>query len=278
MLQAMSTDILWTSADVAAALGVGVSSVKRWTDEGRLASVRTPGGHRRYEISAVREFAHAYGYASERLPDLPAPPATGVVELRAALLPALLQGNAGTVRAVVGAARQLGVAQVLDGAVSETLRTIGEMWARGELGVEAEHQASYLLSEAIDRLRPETVEENGPLAILAAPPGEQHELPLRMVRLLVELHAWRTLYVGANTPWPAVDTLVRRSKPAAVLLSARSAEPFDSDRFIELCRSWRRMRVVVAIGGEWARGGSAHPAGAIRFRTLHGFEKWLKRR
>src|ERR1043166_9611056 len=41
---------LWTSAEVARAFRVGVSSIKRWTDEGELESVRTPGGHRRYSL------------------------------------------------------------------------------------------------------------------------------------------------------------------------------------------------------------------------------------
>lgn len=45
-----------TTREVADLLGVGVSSVKRWTDEGRLECLRTAGGHRRFETSEVERF------------------------------------------------------------------------------------------------------------------------------------------------------------------------------------------------------------------------------
>ena len=40
--------------DVAAALGVSANTVRRWTDVGRIAAHRSPGGHRRYLADDVR--------------------------------------------------------------------------------------------------------------------------------------------------------------------------------------------------------------------------------
>ena len=43
------TDITWLHvADVAHLLGVSANTVRRWTDAGRIAAYRSPGGHRRY--------------------------------------------------------------------------------------------------------------------------------------------------------------------------------------------------------------------------------------
>jgi excisionase family DNA binding protein len=39
---------LLTPGDVAKRFGVGLSTVARWADEGRLPAVRTVGGHRRF--------------------------------------------------------------------------------------------------------------------------------------------------------------------------------------------------------------------------------------
>jgi excisionase family DNA binding protein len=46
-----------TPAEVAAVLHVDPNTVARWSNEGKLASIRTPGGHRRYPISEVIRLA-----------------------------------------------------------------------------------------------------------------------------------------------------------------------------------------------------------------------------
>jgi excisionase family DNA binding protein len=45
---------LMTSAEVAAAFRVDPKTVTRWAADGRISSVRTPGGHHRFRESAVR--------------------------------------------------------------------------------------------------------------------------------------------------------------------------------------------------------------------------------
>lgn len=45
---------LLTPAEVAAMFRVDPKTVTRWAKDGRLSSIRTPGGHRRYEESEVR--------------------------------------------------------------------------------------------------------------------------------------------------------------------------------------------------------------------------------
>jgi excisionase family DNA binding protein len=48
-------DRLLTASEVAALIRVDRGTVSRWAASGRLPSVRTPGGHRRYRESRVRE-------------------------------------------------------------------------------------------------------------------------------------------------------------------------------------------------------------------------------
>jgi excisionase family DNA binding protein len=45
----------------AATLAISPSRLRRWADEGRIASVRTAGGHRRFSLSAVRRLAAENG-------------------------------------------------------------------------------------------------------------------------------------------------------------------------------------------------------------------------
>lgn len=47
-------DKLLTPAEVASAFRVDPKTVTRWAAMGRITSIRTPGGHRRYRESEIR--------------------------------------------------------------------------------------------------------------------------------------------------------------------------------------------------------------------------------
>jgi excisionase family DNA binding protein len=270
---------LWTSAEVASAFRVGVSSIKRWTDEGELEAVRTPGKHRRYELEAIHRFARIRGLSTARLPPIDeasfenGPPLPADVTLYEAL-------RTGDARAI----RQLATPRVdslakqavfYDRVIGDALREIGDRWERGELGVDEEHRASYLISDVIDDLRPRAVHD-GNLALLACPPDEHHELPLRLVRVVLESSGWRTDYRGANLPWTALGSAIDATRPHLVAFTARSAMAFETNEFervVELCRS---RGATVITGGDWARGGVSASRDYLRFRTLRGFERWLR--
>jgi len=51
---------LLTPAEVAALLRVDPKTVTRWARGGKLSSIRTPGGHRRYSESEVRGFLNGW--------------------------------------------------------------------------------------------------------------------------------------------------------------------------------------------------------------------------
>jgi excisionase family DNA binding protein len=270
---------LWTSADVARFFRVGVSSVKRWTDEGELEAVRTPGGHRRYTLAAIHKFASIRRLPVDGLPPLDSEQAVAVIPPPAdlTLFEALMSGNLDSVRHLVtpnedSLAKR---AAFLDRVVGDALREVGERWRDGRIGIDLEHRASHMVVEAIDRLRPPT-RSHGPVALLACPPGELHDLPLRLVRLLLEWAGWRTEFAGAALPWPSARAAVERVRPELVAFSSRSSEAFqylDFDRFVEFCNA---RGTTVAIGGEWARGGTGRVDKFERFRTLRGFERWVR--
>ena len=50
------TSIVLNSEEAARLLGVNVSSIKRWTDEGKLSCIRTAGGHRKFQMSHLADF------------------------------------------------------------------------------------------------------------------------------------------------------------------------------------------------------------------------------
>jgi methanogenic corrinoid protein MtbC1 len=270
---------LWTSAEVAHAFRVGVSSIKRWTDEGELESVRTPGGHRRYTLPALYRFASIRSLPIEMLPPIEQPDLFDEVPLPAGitLYDALRFGDADATRKLVTPHVDSLVqrASFLDRVVGDALREIGDRWERGELGVDEEHRASHIVTEAVERLRPRP-RRDGPMAVLACPPAEMHDLPLRLVRLMFEWAGWRTEFLGAALPWPSAGAAIDRLKPSILAFSARSAEPFQCADFEHLVGHSAECKTTVIVGGGWARGGTGTEKGYLRFRTLRGFEKWLR--
>ena len=52
-MNADDPSVLMTPAEVAALFGVDPKTVQRWAKTGRLSSIKTPGGHRRYRPTEV---------------------------------------------------------------------------------------------------------------------------------------------------------------------------------------------------------------------------------
>jgi excisionase family DNA binding protein len=52
-------DPLLTPREVAQMFGVRSTTIARWAREGRISPLRTPGGHRRYPLTAVRRLLAA---------------------------------------------------------------------------------------------------------------------------------------------------------------------------------------------------------------------------
>ncbi|HEY4641475.1 MAG TPA: B12-binding domain-containing protein, partial [Thermoanaerobaculia bacterium] len=201
---------------------------------------------------------------------LPRPPDITLYE-------ALVRGDADSVRSLVNPAPDSLAkrATFLDRVIGDAMREIGNRWERGELGVDEEHRASHMLIEAIDRLRP-PVNDEGPLALLVCPPSEWHDLPLHLLRLFFEWSGWRTELIGANLPWEASVAAVERAKPALLAFTTRNGDAFRAPEFDRLLAHCAERGVRVAVGGEWARGGGAAKRDYYRFRSLRGFERWLR--
>jgi excisionase family DNA binding protein len=60
-----NTDILLTPAEVAALFRVDPKTVTRWAKAGKLTSIRTLGGHRRYKESEVKGLLRGQSEVSE---------------------------------------------------------------------------------------------------------------------------------------------------------------------------------------------------------------------
>ena len=149
---------------------------------------------------------------------------------------------------------------VLVNIVTPVLHSLGERWAAGQLTIAQEHFASSVLRGRLLGLARGWGRGTGPLAVLACPPGEQHDLPLLLFGIPLRQTGWRIVFLGGETPISTVERAVAAVAPRAVVLSAARPEPL---RAVEHELAALATRVAVAIGGQGADAALAERAGAV---------------
>jgi methanogenic corrinoid protein MtbC1 len=101
------------------------------------------------------------------------------------------------------------------------LYEIGRRWARGEIGISAEHFASAFVVRKLGSLFNLSQPEHGRGPIVAAClEGELHEVGLLLTCLFLSRRGFCIVYLGPNLPLNDLIDTVRRLRPPLVLLSA----------------------------------------------------------
>jgi DNA-binding transcriptional MerR regulator/methylmalonyl-CoA mutase cobalamin-binding subunit len=144
----------------------------------------------------------------------------------------------------------LGTDRALAEVVMPYLRELGDRWACAEITVAEEHFASRLLHARLLGAARGWDEGAGPRALLACPPGEEHDLGLISFGIALHQRGWRITYLGANTPIGAIADLAETLGASAVVLSATTPARFAdvSDRLRELAAV-----KTLALGGAGAQ-------------------------
>jgi MerR family transcriptional regulator, light-induced transcriptional regulator len=140
------------------------------------------------------------------------------------------------------------VETVLRDAVIPYLHRLGDRWEAGEVSVAQEHFASNLLRGRLLGLAQGWGQGQGPGAILACVPGEQHELGLLAFGVALRRRGWRITYLGSDSPIGAVADISRSLLPAVVVLLSMNPEGF-LDHAREIAKLAKQVRVMIAGTG-----------------------------
>jgi DNA-binding transcriptional MerR regulator len=132
--------------------------------------------------------------------------------------------------------------------VLDYLTDLGERWSAGQATVAQEHFATNVLRGRLLGLARDWGQGGGPLALLACPPGELHDLGLICFGLALRAHGWRIAFLGTDTP---VDTLTQTADnlhPELVVLTATTPQRLSRVRS-ELRELSETTRLAVAGAG-----------------------------
>jgi len=225
---------LLSTADVARLFDVTETTVKRWCDEGVLRCQKTPGGHRRFEIRRVIEFAEKNNLEPVGALDLPdddglAPQIQAAVlgrdfpRLAHAFIEKALSPDPCDLFHYFSYLyeHRIQVWEIYDEIIRPGMSEIGDRWHCGEIGINQEHRASYETLDAMARLQAHIMVKppNGKSALLACIGEEPHEIGLRCISYLLQSEGWVTHYLGARMPADAIVRAVQDLKPGLLCLS-----------------------------------------------------------
>jgi MerR family transcriptional regulator, light-induced transcriptional regulator len=249
-----------STVKVAAALGVSVTTVKRWVDEGILPAHKTAGGHRKFVLADILRVVRDVNLPRADLAALwPTPkmvPETSLEMLLVSFRTACVQCDCESIRTVLNAADLAGFAmdEIADRIISPAMATVGELWANGEIDVAHEHTVSQATVAALYEIGAAyelTADPNRPIAIGGAPEHDFSTLPTLLARLTLLQNGWNAINLGPHTPLSAFMAALDDQEPRLVWLAA--SHIFDTEQFLadyrEFFEKAKARNIAVAIGG-----------------------------
>lgn len=267
---------LLSPKQVATSIGVSESSLKRWCDQGVIATERTPGGHRRIRVGEVVQFLRSQQRSVVRPEALGLPVGVGggahsVETTGQVLIDALKQGDRERCRRLVIDLYLSGtsVVSICERVLTPALYELGESWECGELEVYQERRACESLGQTLYDLRtllPATP-ASAPAAIGGAPSGDQYRLPTLMVELVLAAEGWNAMSLGTSLPLESMAAAARRDRPKLFWISFSHVEDPAStrlafSRFLETTPE----EMSVVVGGQKA---SQTLGDALENRRVH---------
>jgi len=271
-------DEILTPKQVAQALNVSESSIKRWCDRGVIESLKTGGGHRRISIDSLMSFLES---TNRQVTD---PLAIGMISSREIRLPfkskalgvtrsftkdeqskrqifedALIRGDERECRKVLihwYSARET-FAAVADELIATTFRSLGELWHNGSIEIFQERRGCEIVSRLVHEFRRLILEPlpNAPKAIGAATSGDHYSIAGQLVEVSLREVGWQATNLGCNLPFETILQAVRHERPRLVWIGVSHVE--DEETFVTQFNEFSAalpQSAVLLVGGRVLNG------------------------
>ena len=256
---------------VAKALGVSVSTIKRWVDSGMIQAARTVGKHRLIPFSEALRLAREQGFPEANLAvlsglstDTPEVGSDGPVPLLERLL---RDGRVAESKAFIHSLYNAGwdAVALADDLVRPVMQRIGHGWMVGSLDVYQEHEATQTIAAALRDLIDQVHrrERSGPLALGATTEGDPYVLGGLLGELVLLELGWRVRNLGINLPLRSLAQATIRHRPRLIFVSASFLK--DEDQFV---REYRSFHEAPPRSGPRSSSAARHSGPELRSRLI----------
>ena len=244
---------------VARAIGVSESSLKRWVDQGLIQAVRTAGGHRKLPLEDVLRFLRERNHPiiAPELLQLPAVSPHSELGLRRGsdrLLEALLAGNEELARQVVFDLylAKHSICEICDQVIAVAFQTIGVKWSCQEIDVYQERRGCEIALHVLYELRRAVPQPDSHwVAVGGTMHGDQYSIPVTMAELVLRGAGWHACSLGTSLPTESLIKAIQESDAQLFWLSIShiSDEAAFIQQFAMISAAATHRGTALVVGG-----------------------------
>jgi len=255
------------SKEVASIMGVNVSTIKRWTDSGKLDCYQTIGGHRKFLLSHLKNFlkekinqklkVNIIQYLNKGDKELVQRiDRIDYKYLRDYLFQLGLQQGVDSIHDVINSLLIKGEPQyrIYDELILNVLNRIGDLWSNNKLSIADEHTMTETIRNVMYRIHSEISKNNVKIpkkVICMTLTNDEHEIPLVMIQSILDEINIPSTNLGPNIPVPEIESKIQVVNPTHLIISSNyvlDTDTFNSEisRLIQFCH---KKDIEILIGG-----------------------------
>jgi MerR family transcriptional regulator, light-induced transcriptional regulator len=105
--------------------------------------------------------------------------------------------------------------------IKKSLYDLGLLWEQNKISIATEHMGSSIVESNLNELYPVIVssDKRDKTAIVSCLENEMHQIGVKMVADILEMHGWNVHFLGANTPTSDLLSFTKSIKPQLLALS-----------------------------------------------------------
>jgi len=255
------------SKEVASIMGVNVSTIKRWTDSGKLDCYQTVGGHRKFLLSHLKNFlndkinqklkVNIIQYLNKGEKELVQRiDRIDYKYLRDYLFQLSLQQSVDSIHDVINSLLIKGEPQyrIYDELILNVLSRIGDLWSNNKLSIADEHTMTETIRNVMYRIHSEISKNNVKIpkkVICMTLTNDEHEIPLVMIQSILDEINIPSTNLGPNIPAPEIESKIQVVNPTHLIISSNyvlDTDTFNSEisQLLQICH---KNDIEILIGG-----------------------------
>jgi len=113
------------------------------------------------------------------------------------------------------------IRELYDIVITPALYEVGQLWEHNMISVAAEHLATAITEGILNEFYPQIIpqEYNGKKVVLTCVTNEEHQVGIKMVADIFELHGWESFFLGIGAPVNELKSFIRDIKPQCIAIS-----------------------------------------------------------